>query len=71
MENFKQIIDVCTVKGTVFKRTNVEILTTIYVFGKEKVNSSQNAAQFLGENGFKEVYSMDGGFEEWKNFVSK
>ena len=33
--------------------------------------SSQNAAQFLIENGFSEVYSMDGGFEEWKNFAAK
>ena len=33
--------------------------------------SSQNAAQFFGENGFTDVYSMDGGFEEWKNYASK
>lgn len=28
--------------------------------------SSQQAAQFLIHQGFKEVYSMDGGFEAWK-----
>lgn len=29
-------------------------------------NSSQNAAQFLAEQGFEEVYSMDGGYEAWR-----
>ena len=33
-----RFIDVCTTKGTIFKRANVEILTAAYVFGKEKVN---------------------------------
>jgi thiosulfate sulfurtransferase len=28
--------------------------------------SSQSAAQFLADQGFKEVYSLDGGFEFWK-----
>lgn len=28
--------------------------------------SSQNAAQFFTEQGFAEVYSLDGGFEGWK-----
>jgi len=28
-------------------------------------NSSQQAAQFLTEQGFNEVYSLDGGFEVW------
>ncbi len=28
-------------------------------------NSSQSAAQFLVEQGFEEVYSLDGGFTEW------
>ena len=35
--------------------------------------SSQQAAQFLIHQGFEEVYSMDGGFEAWrqsKPFVS-
>jgi thiosulfate sulfurtransferase len=30
-------------------------------------NSSQNAARFLTEQGFVEVYSMDGGFELWRS----
>jgi len=29
-------------------------------------NSSQGAAQFLAEQGFTNVYSLDGGFEMWK-----
>ena len=29
-------------------------------------NSSQQAGQFLAENGFTEVYSLDGGFEVWR-----
>jgi thiosulfate sulfurtransferase len=29
-------------------------------------NSSQGAAQYLFEQGFKHAYSLDGGFEEWK-----
>jgi thiosulfate sulfurtransferase len=29
-------------------------------------NSSQGAAQFLFEQGFTDVYSLDGGFEMWK-----
>ena len=28
-------------------------------------NSSQGAAQFFSEQGFGEVYSVDGGFEDW------
>lgn len=28
--------------------------------------SSQNAAQYFAEQGFNEVYSLDGGFEGWK-----
>ncbi len=34
-------------------------------------NSSQNAAQFFLEQGFVEVYSMDGGFEQWQNLYLK
>lgn len=36
-------------------------------------NSSQQAAQYLIHQGFEEVYSMDGGFEAWRQvypFVS-
>ena len=29
-------------------------------------NSSQGAADYLSEQGFSEVYSLDGGFELWK-----
>lgn len=29
--------------------------------------SSQQAAQYLIHQGFEQVYSMDGGFEAWKN----
>ncbi|MBI2380587.1 MAG: thiosulfate sulfurtransferase GlpE [Gammaproteobacteria bacterium] len=29
-------------------------------------NSSQGAADYLSNQGFSEVYSMDGGFEAWK-----
>lgn len=29
-------------------------------------NSSQSAAAFFKEQGFEEVYSMDGGYEQWK-----
>lgn len=28
-------------------------------------HSSQGAAQYLCQQGFEEVYSMDGGFEQW------
>jgi thiosulfate sulfurtransferase len=29
-------------------------------------NSSRGAAQYLCEQGFEDVYSMDGGFEAWR-----
>lgn len=29
-------------------------------------NSSQNAAQFFAEQGYQKVYSLDGGYEQWK-----
>lgn len=29
-------------------------------------NSSQQAGQYLAGQGFREVYSLDGGFEEWR-----
>ena len=37
-------------------------------------NSSQGAAQYLAQQGFEPVYSMDGGFESWRQqlpFVSE
>lgn len=36
-------------------------------------NSSQGAARYLAEQGYQQVYSMDGGFESWRQslpFVS-
>lgn len=30
--------------------------------------SSQQAAQYFVSQGFTDVYSMDGGFEAWRNF---
>ena len=36
-------------------------------------NSSQGAAQYLAQQGYEQVYSMDGGFESWRRqqpFVS-
>ena len=30
-------------------------------------NSSQGAAQYLVQQGFEQVYSMDGGFEGWRH----
>lgn len=30
-------------------------------------NSSKNAAAYLASQGFAEVYSLDGGFELWRN----
>lgn len=29
-------------------------------------NSSQSAAQFFAEQGYEKVYSLDGGYEQWK-----
>lgn len=29
--------------------------------------SSQNAAQYLNEQGFDDVYSLDGGFQAWRD----
>lgn len=30
-------------------------------------NSSQGAARYLAEQGYEQVYSMDGGFESWRS----
>ncbi|MBD1552110.1 thiosulfate sulfurtransferase GlpE [Pseudomonas typographi] len=30
-------------------------------------NSSQSAAAYLASQGFSEVYSLDGGFEQWRS----
>lgn len=32
-------------------------------------NSSQNVAHYLAEQGFGEVFSLDGGFENWRTQV--
>lgn len=34
-------------------------------------NSSQGAAGFLGGQGFRHCYSLDGGFSEWQGNVDK
>ena len=34
-------------------------------------NSSQRAAQFLTNRGFKNVYSLNGGYEQWKSQENK
>ena len=49
------------------KETNKERPVLCYCYHG---NSSQQAAAFLQEHGFKTVYSMDGGFEAWRNIYS-
>ena len=34
-------------------------------------NSSQRAAKFLTDNGFNDVYSLNGGYEHWKTIENK
>tara|TARA_Y100000590_G_scaffold220828_1_gene249904 strand:+ start:174 stop:479 length:306 start_codon:yes stop_codon:yes gene_type:complete len=34
-------------------------------------NSSQSVAKFLVSSGFNDVYSLDGGYEAWKNKKDK
>ena len=34
-------------------------------------NSSQRAAKFLTDNGFNDVYSLNGGYEHWKTTENK
>ncbi len=43
-------------------KTNKDTTIIVYCYHG---NSSQNAAQFIAEQGFPSVYSMDGGFEQW------
>lgn len=45
---------------------NTEFSTPVIVCCYHGV-SSQQAAQFLIHQGFEEVYSLDGGFEAWRN----
>ena len=39
-------------------------ITVVYCYHG---NFSQNAAYYLSSKGFETAYSVDGGFEEWKN----
>ena len=45
------------------KNSKSNKVTIIYCY---KGISSQNAAHYLSSQGFKDLYSVDGGFEEWK-----
>ena len=53
-ENIQQFID----------GTNKSKPLIIYCY---RGNSSQDAAEYLSKKGFMDVYSMDGGFEEWSS----
>ena len=48
---------------TFIESTDLDQALIIYCYHG---NSSQNAAQFMVEKGFEDVYSMDGGYEMWK-----
>ena len=48
------------------KEADKKIPTIVYCYHG---HSSQNAAQYLSSMGFTEVYSVDGGFEDWKKSV--
>ena len=48
------------------KEADKKIPTIVYCYHGL---SSQNAAQYLSSMGFTEVYSVDGGFEDWKKSV--
>ena len=45
--------------------TDVEAPVLIYCYHG---NLSQGAAAYLAEQGFKHAYSLDGGYDAWKNF---
>ena len=45
------------------EKTNKDLPLIVYCYHG---NSSQGAAAYFQEQGFKEVYSMAGGFEAWK-----
>lgn len=57
-----------------FHLTNASLNRFVAVHGFDKPvvvvcyhgNSSQGAAQYLAQQGFDAVYSMDGGFEHWR-----
>ena len=44
-------------------RANLDLPTVVICYHG---HSSQSAAEYLFHQGFEEVYSMDGGFEEWR-----
>ena len=48
------------------KEADKKIPTIVYCYHG---HSNQNAAQYLSSMGFTEVYSVDGGFEDWKKSV--
>lgn len=45
------------------QQTEYEIPVLVFCYHG---NSSQGAAQYLANQGYEEVYSVDGGFEAWK-----
>ena len=53
-DNIQQFID----------GTNKSTPLIIYCY---RGNSSQDAAEYLSKKGLMDVYSMDGGFEEWSS----
>lgn len=60
------LLDNNTVESFI-QSTNKDLPVIVYCYHG---NSSQQAGQFLAEQGFTQVYSMDGGFEEWKTRYS-
>lgn len=49
--------------GQFVENTDREKTVVVYCYHG---NSSQGAAQYLAEQGFTRVFSMDGGFESWR-----
>ncbi|SQD79622.1 thiosulfate sulfurtransferase GlpE [Moritella yayanosii] len=59
-----------SVLGNFMQQTDFDVPVVVVCYHGR---SSQGAAQYLVEQGFEEVYSMDGGFEAWRRecaFVS-
>lgn len=52
--------------ATFIANTNHKLPLLVYCYHG---NSSQGAAQLLAEQGFEEVYSVDGGYESWKLLI--
>ncbi len=57
-----QHLDNDSLSGYISKTPQDEALVVCCYHG----NSSQGAAQYLAEQGYKDVYSLQGGFELWK-----